>query len=201
MRCRSDCRNVRSWRRAGSPRAGPSTYDPPADVIADPHGLPFAENAVDLIVMPHALEFTDDPHLMLREAYRVIPARGSGRHRRLQPVLALRRQALLRPRRDAAVERQLHRALSTQGLADAARIRRRRRAPRRLRAAVRSGRSGCTGSGSSRQWATAGWPIAGGVYFLRATKKVLGMRVITPAWQPAASGVRRRSRRLVRAKD
>src|SRR5437660_297368 len=26
------------------------------------------------------------------------------------------------------------------------------------------------------------WPIAGGVYFLRATKRVLGMRVITPAW-------------------
>ena len=27
------------------------------------------------------------------------------------------------------------------------------------------------------------WPIAGGVYFLRATKHVHGMRVITPAWQ------------------
>ena len=51
-------------------------YDPPADIIADPHGLPFAENAVDLIVMPHALEFTDDPHLMLREAYRVIRPEG-----------------------------------------------------------------------------------------------------------------------------
>ena len=51
-------------------------YDPPADIIADPHGLPFGENAVDLIVMPHALEFTDDPHLMLREAYRVIRPEG-----------------------------------------------------------------------------------------------------------------------------
>ena len=27
------------------------------------------------------------------------------------------------------------------------------------------------------------WPIAGGVYFLRATKKVVGMRIITPAWE------------------
>ncbi len=51
-------------------------YDPPADVIADPHGLPFAENTLDLIVLPHALEFTDDPHLMLREAYRVIRPEG-----------------------------------------------------------------------------------------------------------------------------
>src|SRR5512146_1650696 len=41
-------------------------YDPPADIIADPHGLPFPENALDPLVLPHALEFTDDPHLMLR---------------------------------------------------------------------------------------------------------------------------------------
>ncbi len=41
-------------------------YDPPAEVIADPHWLPFPENSIDLIVMPHALEFTDDPHQMLR---------------------------------------------------------------------------------------------------------------------------------------
>ena len=27
------------------------------------------------------------------------------------------------------------------------------------------------------------WPIGGGVYFLRATKRVQGMRIITPAWQ------------------
>jgi SAM-dependent methyltransferase len=50
--------------------------DPPADILADPHALPFAENAIDLIVLPHALEFTDDPHSMLREAYRVIRPEG-----------------------------------------------------------------------------------------------------------------------------
>jgi hypothetical protein len=33
------------------------------------------------------------------------------------------------------------------------------------------------------------WPIAGGVYFLRATKKVVGMRVITPAWQQRRRGL------------
>jgi hypothetical protein len=27
------------------------------------------------------------------------------------------------------------------------------------------------------------WPISGGVYYLRATKKVLGMRLLAPAWQ------------------
>ena len=27
------------------------------------------------------------------------------------------------------------------------------------------------------------WPVAGGVYFLRATKHVAGLRVLTPSWQ------------------
>ena len=27
------------------------------------------------------------------------------------------------------------------------------------------------------------WPVTGGVYFLRATKKVLGMRLLEPAWE------------------
>src|SRR6185437_6050332 len=51
-------------------------YYAPATVIADPHYLPFAENTFDLVVLPHALEFTDDPHLMLREAYRVTRPEG-----------------------------------------------------------------------------------------------------------------------------
>jgi len=33
------------------------------------------------------------------------------------------------------------------------------------------------------------WPIAGGVYFLRATKKIIGMRVITPAWERRKNGL------------
>ena len=59
-------------------------------MLADPHGLPFAENSLDLIVLPHALEFTDDPHLMLREAYRVDAARRADRDLGLQSVLAVR---------------------------------------------------------------------------------------------------------------
>src|SRR5258706_2204707 len=31
---------------------------PPAQVLADPQWLPFAENSLDLIVLPHALEFS-----------------------------------------------------------------------------------------------------------------------------------------------
>ncbi len=48
----------------------------PAQVLADPHWLPFAENGVDLIVLPHVLEFTDEPHQLLREVHRVIRPEG-----------------------------------------------------------------------------------------------------------------------------
>ena len=34
---------------------------PPAQVLADPHWLPFPENSLDLVVLPHALEFTRRP--------------------------------------------------------------------------------------------------------------------------------------------
>jgi SAM-dependent methyltransferase len=51
-------------------------YDAPAQLRADPHWLPFTENALDLIVLPHALEFTTEPHQLLREAYRTLRPEG-----------------------------------------------------------------------------------------------------------------------------
>src|SRR6202140_2254589 len=48
----------------------------PAQVLADPHWLPFRENSTDVIELPHALEFTDEPHQLLREIYRVMRPEG-----------------------------------------------------------------------------------------------------------------------------
>ncbi len=53
-------------------------YAAPAQVLADPHWLPFPENSLDLIVLPHALEFADDPHQLLREVYRADAAGRAG---------------------------------------------------------------------------------------------------------------------------
>jgi SAM-dependent methyltransferase len=36
----------------------------------------FPDNSLDLIVLPHALEFTTDPHQLLREVYRAMRAEG-----------------------------------------------------------------------------------------------------------------------------
>ena len=46
--------------------------EPPAQLLADPQWLPFPENSLDLIVLPHALEFAPDPHALLREVYRTV---------------------------------------------------------------------------------------------------------------------------------
>jgi SAM-dependent methyltransferase len=41
-------------------------------VIADPDDLPFIEHAVDAVLLAHCLEYTQDPHHVIREAHRVL---------------------------------------------------------------------------------------------------------------------------------
>lgn len=47
-----------------------------ADVIAQPHALPFAENSVDCVLAAHCLEFTENPHQLIREIHRVLVPQG-----------------------------------------------------------------------------------------------------------------------------
>jgi SAM-dependent methyltransferase len=157
-------------------------YDPPADIIADPHGLPFGENAVDLIVMPHALEFTDDPHLMLREAYRVIRPEG-------QIVIAG-----FNPFSLYGAKRYFGRAQTPPWNGSFIGLYRVKDWLTLLGFDVVGGRLDAYAPPfANEKWlhrfgffeptGDRWWPIAGGVYYLRATKRVIGMRVITPAWQ------------------
>jgi len=48
----------------------------PAQVRADPMFLPFETQSLDLLVMPHVLEFSANPHQVLREANRVLRPEG-----------------------------------------------------------------------------------------------------------------------------
>jgi SAM-dependent methyltransferase len=157
-------------------------YDPPADIIADPHGLPFAENTIDLIVMPHALEFTDDPHLMLREAWRVIRPDG-------QIVIAG-----FNPFSLFGAKRYFGRQQTPPWNGNFIALYRMKDWLTLLGFDVVGGRLDCYAppfthepwlarSGFFERAGDRWWPIGGGVYFLRATKHVHGMRVITPARQ------------------
>lgn len=46
------------------------------DLQADPHFLPLASDSVDGIVLPHTLDFSTDPHQVLREVERVLIPEG-----------------------------------------------------------------------------------------------------------------------------
>ncbi len=47
-----------------------------AQLSLHPAALPFPENSIDAILMPHTLEFTSEPHATLREAQRVLVPEG-----------------------------------------------------------------------------------------------------------------------------
>jgi len=157
-------------------------YDPPADIAADPHGLPFGENSLDLVVIPHALEFTDDPHLILREAYRVVRPEG-------QVILSG-----FNPFSLFGAKRYFGRGSTPPWNGSFIALYRLKDWLSLLGFDIVGGSLDCyVPPFAQERWLArfgffehAGdrwWPIAGAVYYLRATKKVIGMRLLTPAWQ------------------
>jgi SAM-dependent methyltransferase len=157
-------------------------YEPPAALIADPHALPFPDDSLDLITMPHALEFTDDPHEILREAQRVLRAEGSLIVTGFNPLSlwGLRRRFSTR---NAAPWNS--RFIGGYRVKDWLSL---------LGFDIVGGAFSvyippCARETWQRRFGwleKAGdrwWPIAGGVYFLHAVKKVFGMRVVTPVWK------------------
>lgn len=156
--------------------------DRPADLVADPHELPFAESTIDLVIMPHALEFAGDPHLMLREAWRVLRPDG-------QIVIAG-----FNPFSLFGVRRYFGRGATPPWNGNFIALYRLKDWLSLLGFEIIGGRLDCYVPPFSQQkWLArfgfferAGdrwWPITGGVYYLRACKKVIGMRLLTPAWE------------------
>ncbi len=50
--------------------------DKRGDVAASSMALPFPQDTLDLIVLPHTLDFSSDPHQVLREVHRVLISEG-----------------------------------------------------------------------------------------------------------------------------
>lgn len=46
------------------------------EIVADPTELPVATEVIDVLILPHILEFESDPHQILREADRVLKPEG-----------------------------------------------------------------------------------------------------------------------------
>ncbi|MEN9912263.1 MAG: hypothetical protein RI956_707 [Pseudomonadota bacterium] len=48
----------------------------PVNILVDLHNWPFDDDSLDYIILPHVLEFSDNPHSILREAQRCLRAGG-----------------------------------------------------------------------------------------------------------------------------
>lgn len=152
-------------------------------VVSDLRQLPFATQSVDLVVLPHVLEFAADPHQILREVERILVPEGHVLVSGFNPFSLW------------GIRRTIHRGrgpfpwcgqyLSVRRLKDWLKL---------LGFETQAGAFGCYVPAVTREkwlkrWdfmASAGdrwWPFAGAVYLVQGIKRVPGMRVITPAWR------------------
>ena len=156
------------------------------DVLCQFEGLPFKSQSLDLVVLPHTLEWTRDPHEVLREVARVLMPNGrvviSGFN---SASLWGMRQRLgnVRQRLGGTAPSYLPRGGEVIG------YRRLRDWLRLLSIDIEGGRFGCYAAPvRSEAWLqrtrwmdTTGdrwWPVFGAVYFVVAVKRVRGMRLV-----------------------
>ena len=171
---------------------------PAAGAGAQPHlvtdfaALPFEENSLDLVVLPHSLELNCDPHATLREVERVLVPEG-------RVVISCINPASLwglRQRRAHLYRRLGFGELYLPDAGDFIGYRRLRDWLRLLSFEVEASSFGCWRPAlSSDKWlgrfdwmdglGGRWWPIFGAVYFMVAVKRVRGMRLIGPSWKKA----------------
>ena len=162
-----------------------------AALRAAPEFLPVETNSIDLVLLPHVLEFSANPHQILREVQRVLMPEGHvivcGFNPRslwgVRGVLGLVEDRFLR-----SVEGQFPwrgNFISLPRLKDWLTL---------LDFEITKDRLCCYAPPFSQEkWLkrfsfmeAAGdrwWPFSGGIYFLTAVKRVHGMRVIKPEWK------------------
>jgi SAM-dependent methyltransferase len=151
--------------------------------------LPIASESVDLIILPHVLEFAHDPHQVLREVNRVLRPEGRVLISGFNPVSIWgARQVCLRSLPERITRPYLPgegQFISVPRLKDWFKL---------LSFEMGPTQFGCFAPPCrSKEWLdrwhfmeTMGdkfWPICGAVYFASAVKRVGGMRLIGPAWR------------------
>ena len=178
------------WLALAEPAAAAGPVKP--TIVTDFSALPFEENSLDLVVLPHSLELNLDPHATLREVDRVLVPEGK------VVICCLNPASLwgLRQRR-AHVYRRL--GLGELYLPDAGEFigyRRLRDWLRLLNFEVESSSFGCWRPAfATEKWlqrfdwidrvGERWWPIFGAVYFIVAIKRVRGIKLIGPVWKRA----------------
>jgi SAM-dependent methyltransferase len=163
-----------------------------AALVTDFAALPFPEASLDLLVMPHTLEFSQDPHAALREAARVLVPEGRMVICGLNPTsLWGWRQQRGRMARKAGVG-----SLYLPDGGEFIGYWRLRDWLRLLSFEVESSSFGCYRPAvRSAAWlermawmdklGSRYWPILGAAYCITAVKKVRGMRMLGASWKKA----------------
>ncbi|MEJ5028861.1 class I SAM-dependent methyltransferase [Comamonas sp. MYb69] len=168
-----------------------------ASLLCDAHALPFGPDTLDLVLLPHTLELSADPHAVLREVARVLvpegrvlisginPASLWGMHTWARRIPGLQK---LPPMPDD------HNLIGYGRLRDWLKL---------LGLELQSASFGCfrpamrSDTWLSRwEWmdrvGPTAWPVLGGVYFAEAVKKVPSMHKLAAPWKaPAPSGAAR----------
>ena len=157
----------------------------PAQVQIRLEELPFASQSIDLLVLPHALEFADDPHHVLREVERVLIPEGHVVISGFNPIsLWGLRQVVGRSFNAPFLPRE-GQFLALPRLKDWLKL---------LSFEVHRGHFGCYRPPlSAERWQarfgfmeSAGdrwWSYCGAIYMVHAVKRVQGMRLIGPPWK------------------
>jgi SAM-dependent methyltransferase len=161
-------------------------------LVTEYSALPFEANSIDLIVLPHSLELNPDPHATLREVERVLVPEGKVVISCLNPASLWG----LRQRRAHLYRRLGFRQLYLPDAGEFIGYRRLRDWLRLLNFEVETGNFGCYRPAlTTEHWLDrfewmdrAGerwWPILGAVYFIVATKRVRGIKLVGKLWKPA----------------
>lgn len=159
-----------------------------AALLCSAQALPFEENSLDLVLLPHSLEWSDDPHAVLREVARVLVPQGRVLISGINPasLWGLRNWAgarrWARPMAGLPQEGQL---IGYGRLRDWLKL---------LDLELEAASFGCYRPAlQSQPWlqrygwldriGASGWPVLGGAYFVEAVKRVAGVHRLTVPWQ------------------
>ncbi len=165
-------------------------------LIADSAALPFEANSLDLLLLPHTLDLSSDPHGTLREVERVLVPEGRVIISGLNPASLWG----MRQRRSRFFQRLGWGQQFLPEAGDAISYRRMRDWMRLLSFEVEASRFGLYRPAfGNPAWLDrfawldrAGdrwWPIFGAVYFVTAVKRVRGMTLLPASWRKRPKAV------------
>ena len=163
------------------------------DLRCSEYELPFATGSLDLVLLPHVLEFSAHPHRVLREVERVLVPEGSVVISGFNPLSLWGLRRLI-ARRDAEAPWSGH-YRSAMRIRDWLNL---------LGFEIQESRFGCYAPPlRTPQWlerwgcldraGSRWWPVLGAGYLLHGVKRVQGMRLIPPHWRGRKAAAKRLS--------